>query len=319
MQITVIIPAFNREQQVCRAVNSVLQQGSMIAEVIVVDDGSTDGTAAMVAACGRTDPRVRLIRQDNAGVASARNRGLRAVRSEWVAFLDSDDEWQAGRLRTIQAIAQARPKVDLIHGDRVLLYPDGRVKQESIRSFAPALGEDKDFLLNNMVIKTSTVLVRMRVLRSLPVWFRQDLQTCEDYELFWRLASVARAVAYDASDPVWIHITPRSLTDGRRHLRLRDHMRARQSVLLWAQGVPEHAAVRRIMRNRLVDEVKGALGHAWTEGLGRLLAEGGWILRHVRQTVLWQEGLRRLRRRLVAGAQWIRIRSLRNTARVPRR
>jgi hypothetical protein len=206
--------------------------------------------------------------------------------------------------------------VDLIHGDRVLLYADGRVKQEAMRSFAPRLGEDKNFLLNNMVIKTSTVLFHRRLLLSMRTWFRGDLKTCEDYELFWRLVIAAQAVAYDTSDQVRIHVTPKSLTDVQRHLRLRDHIRARQSVLRWAEGPAIHADARRIMRMRLIEEVKDLFAHALKQGPLRFLAELSWVLRHVHQAYLWQEAARRLRRRTLAGATWIRAQRVR--ARQPR-
>ncbi len=103
--ITVIIPTFNRERFVVKALDSVLQQSFRDYEIVVIDDGSTDDTRKVLEPYAN---RIRYIYQDNSGVSSARNAGIKAARGEWVAFLDSDDEWtreylasQAERIRTI--------------------------------------------------------------------------------------------------------------------------------------------------------------------------------------------------------------------------
>lgn len=95
---SVVIPTFNRCDLVCEAVVSVLRQTLCDTEVIVVDDGSTDGTAQALAVLFGEEPRVRIIRQENGGTASARNRGLAHVRTRYVGFLDSDDLWEPAYL-----------------------------------------------------------------------------------------------------------------------------------------------------------------------------------------------------------------------------
>jgi glycosyltransferase involved in cell wall biosynthesis len=109
--VAVVVPVHNREGTVLRAVESVLNQSFTDFEVLVVDDGSTDRTAAVVSAC--EDPRVRLLRhRANRGAAAARNTGIRAARSELIAFLDSDDEWIADKLeRQIDCLKNAPPDV----------------------------------------------------------------------------------------------------------------------------------------------------------------------------------------------------------------
>lgn len=88
--ISVIIPTYNREKFIGKAIDSVLRQGFPDLEIIVIDDGSTDGTRKVLEAYGDT---VRCIYQENSGVSSARNSGIRSARGMWLAFLDSDDEW----------------------------------------------------------------------------------------------------------------------------------------------------------------------------------------------------------------------------------
>ncbi|HOM77565.1 MAG TPA: glycosyltransferase family A protein, partial [Anaerohalosphaeraceae bacterium] len=88
--ISVVIPAYNCQAYIRRAIDSVLGQSRPADEIIVVDDGSTDGTAEAVRTYGA---KVILIQQENAGVSAARNAGIRAASGDWIAFLDADDEW----------------------------------------------------------------------------------------------------------------------------------------------------------------------------------------------------------------------------------
>ena len=108
-RISVVIPTYNRAAQVVEAVRSVTAQTFPPAEIIVVDDGSTDCTAQLFASA---KPPVRYIRKDNNGVSSARNAGVKAATSEWVAFLDSDDLWRPEKLeRQIKCVNRTGAKV----------------------------------------------------------------------------------------------------------------------------------------------------------------------------------------------------------------
>jgi glycosyltransferase involved in cell wall biosynthesis len=109
--ITVVIPAFNRASTIGRALASVSGQTLAAAEVIVVDDGSSDGTATVAGACGH--PGLRLIRHaSNRGAAAARNTGLRAARGDYIALLDSDDEWTPDKLaRQLAELREAPPDI----------------------------------------------------------------------------------------------------------------------------------------------------------------------------------------------------------------
>jgi glycosyltransferase involved in cell wall biosynthesis len=108
--VSCIIPAYNSERYLAEALDSVLAQTHRPLQVIVVDDGSTDGTAALAARYGEA---ITLLRQPNRGVASARNCGLRRATGEFVAYLDADDLWHPEKLTRQLARFQERPEIDL--------------------------------------------------------------------------------------------------------------------------------------------------------------------------------------------------------------
>lgn len=111
--IAVLIPAYNAERFLPEAIASVRAQGGIPHEIWVIDDGSTDGTAAVAAALG-TD--IRVLRQSNQGAATARNAGVRATSAECIAFLDADDLWPAGRLELLRGYFAADPTLLLAVG-----------------------------------------------------------------------------------------------------------------------------------------------------------------------------------------------------------
>jgi len=118
--ITAIIPTYNRAGTIGRAVRSALEQTRPCDEVIVVDDGSTDDTAEVLAAF---DGRIRVIRKANGGVSSARNVGVAAAKTRWVAFLDSDDRWQPDKIAKQAPLLQT-PGVVLAATDWRIDQPD---------------------------------------------------------------------------------------------------------------------------------------------------------------------------------------------------
>jgi len=113
-KISVILPTYNRAALLARALRSALSQTYAAFEVRVVDDGSSDGTQSTVAAL--EDPRICYLRIDHAGPAAARNHGIRAAQGEWIAFLDSDDEWKPEKLqRQMEAVAGLPSGVGVVY------------------------------------------------------------------------------------------------------------------------------------------------------------------------------------------------------------
>lgn len=111
MTVSVIVPLYNKRRHVRRALDSVLAQTFQDFEVVVVDDGSTDGGGDVVREMG--DPRIRLIVQENAGVSAARNRGISEARGDLIAFLDADDEWEPHFLETVMSLRARYPHAGL--------------------------------------------------------------------------------------------------------------------------------------------------------------------------------------------------------------
>jgi len=134
--VSVVLPTWNRAYILSSAIDSVLAQSYSRIELIVVDDGSTDATPSIVQRYGR---RVRYQRQDNGGVSAARNCGLKLVRGEFVALLDSDDEWLPWKLEAQVAVLRTLPHVGMVWSDMSAVSQDGEtVHERYLRNFYSA-------------------------------------------------------------------------------------------------------------------------------------------------------------------------------------
>ena len=130
--VSVIIPTHNRAQFIQRAIASVLTQSHSDLEVIVVDDASKDDTVRIVADYARKDARVRLVRHDQQkGAQAARNAGIRAAQGEWIAFLDSDDQWLPDSLALRLRVAKEKA-VQVVHSDCYVLDPGSATPELSV-------------------------------------------------------------------------------------------------------------------------------------------------------------------------------------------
>lgn len=135
MLFTVVIPLYNKEGQVALALESVLAQTFTDFEVVIVDDGSTDGSSAEAAAviAAHPDRDMRLLRQPNGGVSAARNSGISAARGEYIAFLDADDEWKPGFLATIAGMIEKYPDCRVFATNYEFRDAQGRVTPTIMR------------------------------------------------------------------------------------------------------------------------------------------------------------------------------------------
>ncbi len=184
MRISVVIPVHDRRALVGRAIRSVLSQTLPPVDVVVVDDGSSDGVAAWLP---NAFPSVTVLRLDeNRGVSHARNRGVERARGDWIAFLDSDDEWLPDKLeRQAGALRGAAPS-PLCHTDEIWIRRGVRVNP--CRHHAKRGGDIFLDCLPRCVVSPSAALVDRAVLALLG-GFDESLPACEDYDLWLRMAA----------------------------------------------------------------------------------------------------------------------------------
>jgi glycosyltransferase involved in cell wall biosynthesis len=217
--VTVVIPAFNRVETIRAAVESVLWQSHADFELLVVDDGSSDGT--MSALAGMTDPRLRLLANPrNMGPSAARNTGIRAARGDWVAFQDSDDEWLPDKLaKQMARIAQAGPGCVAAYCGMLIDTPkDGSLGPGGVRYYPDAsLGEREgnllEPLLRRSLISTQTLIARRDALLEIG-GFDESLPALEDWDCVLQLARVG-TFAFVDEPLVKQYFSPNSITRNR--------------------------------------------------------------------------------------------------------
>ena len=194
--ISVIIPTYNRKDSLLESVRSVDGQTAPVGEVIVVDDGSTDGTSNLIR---DAFPHVRLLTQENHGVSSARNRGLRHAQGSWSAFLDSDDTWLPEKIqRQIYALSR-QPDIRICHTEEIWIRNGRRVNQ--MKKHAKRGGWLFERSLELCCISPSSVLLSQAIFSTYGV-FDETLPACEDYDLWLRLTAHESTVYVD--DPMII-------------------------------------------------------------------------------------------------------------------
>jgi glycosyltransferase involved in cell wall biosynthesis len=181
--VSVLIPTYNRAGELPSAIESVLAQSYQPVEVVVVDDGSTDGTETLVR--GRY-PQVRYLRQTNRGPAAARNAGIKAASGRYIAFLDSDDRWTPRKLEQQIGLFRTRPDVGLVFSSVRFVNRRGRTVDE--RRYDPSFrGRVAERILSFSEIVLSSVVVRRTCIDQVG-FFDEALMIAEDWDLYFRLA-----------------------------------------------------------------------------------------------------------------------------------
>lgn len=184
MQISVVIPTYNRFAVICRAVDSVLRQTRPADEIIVIDDGSTDDTLNKLES--RYVQQITIIETPiNSGVSAARNTGIKHSRGDWIALLDSDDEWLDTKLAVqVQALRQD-PHL-LCHTEEIWIRNGKRVNP--MNKHAKQGGDIFEHCLPLCAISPSSVLLHKDLIDSIGN-FDESLPACEDYDLWLRICS----------------------------------------------------------------------------------------------------------------------------------
>ncbi|MBK1724689.1 glycosyltransferase family 2 protein [Thiocystis violacea] len=223
--ISVIIPAFNAAAYIADAIRSIRAQDFAPLEMLLIDDGSTDGTADVA----RTEaPDARIIRQANAGVAAARNTGLREATGELLCFLDADDGWFPGKIKAQADYLRQHPEVGLVYHRWLVWRPDpdgvyrlpATINQEEPGRTDPAFsGWIYPQLLRDCVVHTSTVMIRRQIARQVGE-FDTQLINGEDYD-YWLRASrlceihkLAGLYSYYRASPLSLTSHPKPINYG---------------------------------------------------------------------------------------------------------
>jgi len=191
MKISVIIPTYNRKKTLARAIQSVINQSLSPFEILIIDDGSNDGTEEWVK---ENFQNIKYIYQNNHGVSSARNIGIENAYGDWVAFLDSDDEWLPNKLFEQVKSIQSNPKIKFFHTNEIWIRNGVRVNQ--MKKHKKYGGYIFEKCLDICRVSPSSVLIQKEVFDNIGI-FDESLRVCEDYDLWLRITSKYPVVFLD--------------------------------------------------------------------------------------------------------------------------
>lgn len=185
MDISVVIPTYNRYELLKRALESVCSQSFQAKELIIIDDGSTDKTSQIQ----KLFPDAKYIYQKNAGVSSARNLGIENSTCQWIAFLDSDDTWHMDKLAWHVEFHKQNPEILMSYTDETWIRDDKELKIP--KKFHKVGGDIFEACLSHCIIAPSAVMLHKKLLDEVG-FFDESLEVCEDYDLWLRVASANR-------------------------------------------------------------------------------------------------------------------------------
>jgi glycosyltransferase involved in cell wall biosynthesis len=189
-KVSVIIPTYNRAQLIIRSVQSVLNQTYKNFELIVIDDGSSDGTKDVLT------PYMDCIRyfyQENKGISAARNRGLQEAKGDYIAFLDSDDEWVPEKLAIQVKIMDENPSIGIIHNKLVIVNENNQQIGTKPKSDSSNVFHELIETLGDL--PTSSILIRKECFDKVGI-FDESLPTMEDFEMWLRIAQYYNIYEY---------------------------------------------------------------------------------------------------------------------------
>lgn len=181
--VSVIIPVYNRAKLIDCSINSVINQTYPINEIIVIDDGSIDGTYDLVKS---SFPQVILKYQENKGVSYARNVGINSAKSKWIAFLDSDDEWLPNKVEEQIDLLNTNSSFKICHTDEIWIH--NQVRVNPMKKHRKYGGNIYNNCLPLCVISPSSVIIHKDIFNDVGL-FDEELPVCEDYDMWLRICS----------------------------------------------------------------------------------------------------------------------------------
>lgn len=215
--VSVIIASYNSAETIAETIASVQTQTHKAWELLVIDDGSTDGSPEMVARLADAESRIRLIRQQNAGPSVARNRGVAEARGHYVAFLDSDDIWSPEHLALTARALEENPNLGISFGGCRMLSQSGTPTGRLSRLWTRGIGK-RDVLASNPTCTCSSLVVRQAVFDTAGL-LRSDMKYAEDQEWLYRVLSADWAIQSIAHHTVGYRTTPAGLSSQTEKMR----------------------------------------------------------------------------------------------------
>lgn len=291
IRFSIVIPLYQKAGTIGRALDALVKQSYPATEVVVVDDGSTDGGAAIALEYQRDDrlPMLRLIRQENAGVACARNRGIEAPSGEWIGFLDADDEYATDYLETIRSLLEHYPEAGWAATgyrrrgagiDDVVANPKGFKHGDH-----GLIADPYEAWIRGYFIFTSSICARRSTLLQLgtPGPFEPGQSWAEDIDVWWRLGENS-PLAFCAVPGSVYHLTVGNNLNSEQRapaLELPHAFRALGDRLRTGRmPAAQRPTARRLLPLMLAGNARlcAVQGHHRV-ALMRLIAEGAWTWR----------------------------------------
>lgn len=207
--VSIILPTYNRARLLQRSIDSVLSQTYPYWELIIWDDGSTDDTIKIISSY--SDDRVQYFFEKNHGVSYARNRAIENSHGDYIAFLDSDDEWLPDKLASQVEILNTYQQIELLFSDFINIDEASHEKHRTFEHYSNALRllnvhqvKDNLFIIEGgfleslsveNVIATDTVIIRREIIENIGP-FNEALRNFTDFELWWRMGLALVCIAY---------------------------------------------------------------------------------------------------------------------------
>lgn len=272
--VSVVIPAYNASQYLAEAIDSVLSQTHSNLEIIVVNDGSTDNTLDILESY---QPKLKVLTQAQAGVAEARNTGIKAATGEYLAFVDSDDYWFKDKIGLQLAYLQQHPDVGAVYNDWKVWEPINDSYPDPGTLAPSAVGLDIDpnqsgwlygQLLLDCIIHTSTLMIRKPILDQAG-YFDGNLRIGEDYDLWLRLSRLAKIDKLAA--PLSLYRTnPESITNKKPLNTNYRYLVLKRALEKWGYANPDGSSLTEKQVNQQLSSVCFAFAyqHYQTGDLG---------------------------------------------------
>jgi glycosyltransferase involved in cell wall biosynthesis len=267
--VSVVMPVFQGREHLAAAIESVLTQTFEQFELLVVDDGSTDGTGDIARAYAERDPRVRYQRQENAGQGAARNAGIEAARGEAIAFLDHDDLWLPDKLaRQMPLLGDTT----VVYSDTYILREGGTGREERLSdhlSGKPPPVTVSSLIVGNSIPFLTTLVSRRLLLEHGGFAADRALQGVEDYDLWLRLATAEVTFTYVPAPLATYRVHSASMSADRVRIE------SARLALFQTRVAADYAGIyRKALRSQIRRERRVVARELWRRGSSMIARAG---------------------------------------------